>query len=238
MRRNDRGAHGLEFDEVIAIPPIPVDAPRAARQALELKRKIDEAGGVAAARAAAVRVILDASEGDPPSDGSSAEVRQRGAAEDRCCRCCAARAASRRLRAASGFRRSRSRSGRDLFVRGGAQALAEGARRGPSEREVELERRLERVTGALWSGARGPAASASRGAAAVPFRSWSRSARARGSPCTGSASWRGSRAPAPTGGGVKARPPLEIRRPPCPGSRFSGSGRESSDRRGRGPCWP
>lgn len=66
--RDDHAAVALAFDEVIAIPPIPVDAPRAARQALELKRRIDEAGGVAAARAAAVRVILDASEGDPPSE--------------------------------------------------------------------------------------------------------------------------------------------------------------------------
>jgi transposase-like protein len=29
---------------------------------------------------------------------------------------------------------------RDLFLAGGAQALADGARRGPSEREIELER--------------------------------------------------------------------------------------------------
>jgi transposase len=38
---------------------------------------------------------------------------------------------------------------RDLFVEGGAQALADGVRRGPSQREVELERRLEEVTSAL-----------------------------------------------------------------------------------------
>jgi len=38
---------------------------------------------------------------------------------------------------------------RDLFLAGGAQALADGARRGPSEREVELERRLDQVTSAL-----------------------------------------------------------------------------------------
>jgi transposase len=51
---------------------------------------------------------------------------------------------------------------RDLFVEGGAQALADGARRGPSEREVELERRLEELR-LLRRG----------GAGAVPFRSWS-----------------------------------------------------------------
>ena len=38
---------------------------------------------------------------------------------------------------------------RDLFLAGGARALADGARRGPSEREVELERRLDQVTSAL-----------------------------------------------------------------------------------------
>jgi transposase-like protein len=44
---------------------------------------------------------------------------------------------------------------RDLFLEGGARALADGARRAPSRREVELERRLEQVTSALgrrtWS---------------------------------------------------------------------------------------
>jgi transposase len=34
-------------------------------------------------------------------------------------------------------------------VEGGARALADGARRGQSQREVELERRLEEVTSAL-----------------------------------------------------------------------------------------
>src|SRR5215216_4546174 len=38
---------------------------------------------------------------------------------------------------------------RDLFLEGGAQALADGAQRGPSRREVELQRRLEEVTSAL-----------------------------------------------------------------------------------------
>ncbi len=38
---------------------------------------------------------------------------------------------------------------RDLFVEGGSQALEAGARRGPNQREVELERQLEQVTTAL-----------------------------------------------------------------------------------------
>ncbi len=57
---------------------------------------------------------------------------------------------------------------RVLFVQGGAQALADEARRGPSEREVELERRLEQVTSAR-GGARGVAAAAARGRERGPF---------------------------------------------------------------------
>ena len=62
---------------------------------------------------------------------------------------------------------------RDLFVEGGAQALADGARRGPSEREVELERRLEQVTSALGEAHVELRLLRRGGAGAVPFRSWS-----------------------------------------------------------------
>lgn len=62
---------------------------------------------------------------------------------------------------------------RDLFVEGGAQALADGARRGPSEREVELERRLEQVTAALGEAHVELRLLRRGGAGAVPFRSWS-----------------------------------------------------------------
>src|SRR5438093_6524974 len=62
---------------------------------------------------------------------------------------------------------------RDLFVRGGARALADGARRGPSRREVELERRLEQVTSALGEAHVELRLLRRGGAGAVPFRSWS-----------------------------------------------------------------
>ena len=62
---------------------------------------------------------------------------------------------------------------RDLFVEGGAQALADGARRGPSEREVELERRLEQVTAALGEAHVELRLLRRGGAGSVPFRSWS-----------------------------------------------------------------
>ena len=62
---------------------------------------------------------------------------------------------------------------RDLFVEGGAQALADGARRGPSEREVELERRLEQVTSALGEAHVELRLLRRGGAGVVPFRSWS-----------------------------------------------------------------
>ena len=62
---------------------------------------------------------------------------------------------------------------RDLFVQGGAQALADGARRGPSEREAELERRLEEVTSALGEAHVELRLLRRGGAGAVPFRSWS-----------------------------------------------------------------
>jgi transposase len=58
---------------------------------------------------------------------------------------------------------------RDLFVEGGAQALADGARRGPSEREVELERRLEQVTSALGEAHVELRLLRRGGAGAVPF---------------------------------------------------------------------
>jgi hypothetical protein len=58
----------LSFGEVIDIPPVPVDARRAARQALALSRSIASTGSLAAAKAAAVQVILDASPNDPPSE--------------------------------------------------------------------------------------------------------------------------------------------------------------------------
>jgi transposase len=38
---------------------------------------------------------------------------------------------------------------RDLFVEGGAEALAAGAGRGPNAREVELERQVAELTSAL-----------------------------------------------------------------------------------------
>jgi transposase len=62
---------------------------------------------------------------------------------------------------------------RDLFVEGGARALTDGARRGPSEREVELERRLEQVTSALGEAHVELRLLRRGGAGAVPFRSWS-----------------------------------------------------------------
>jgi transposase len=61
---------------------------------------------------------------------------------------------------------------RDLFVEGGAQALADGARRGPSDREVELERRLEQVTSALGEAHVELRLLRRGGAGAFPTKSW------------------------------------------------------------------
>src|SRR5512133_3723571 len=61
---------------------------------------------------------------------------------------------------------------RELFLEGGAQALADGARRGPSRREVELERRLEQVTGALGEAHVELRLLRGGGVGAFPTRSW------------------------------------------------------------------
>jgi hypothetical protein len=58
----------LTFAEDLDIPPVPTDDRRAARQALALSRSVARAGSLAAAKAAAVQVILDASPADPPSE--------------------------------------------------------------------------------------------------------------------------------------------------------------------------
>jgi transposase len=62
---------------------------------------------------------------------------------------------------------------RDLFLEGGAQALADGTRRGPSERERELERRLEQVTSALGEAHVELRLLRGGGAARFPSKSWS-----------------------------------------------------------------
>jgi transposase len=62
---------------------------------------------------------------------------------------------------------------RDLFLEGGAQALADGTRRGPSQREVELERRLEQVTSALGEAHVELRLLRRGGAGAFPTRNWS-----------------------------------------------------------------
>ena len=69
---------------------------------------------------------------------------------------------------------------RDLFLEGGARALADGAQRGPSEREVELERRLEQVTSALGEAHVELRLLRRGGAGAVPTKKWSCCARRPG----------------------------------------------------------
>jgi len=61
---------------------------------------------------------------------------------------------------------------RDLFLEGGAQALADGAQRGPSRREVELQRRLEEVTSALGEAHVELRLLRRGGAGAFPMKSW------------------------------------------------------------------
>jgi hypothetical protein len=50
------------------VPPIPVDATAAARQAVVIERLIADAGGIPAATTAAVDVIVTASPTDPPTE--------------------------------------------------------------------------------------------------------------------------------------------------------------------------
>jgi hypothetical protein len=58
----------IDFREVLDLPPIPFDARRAALQAVEIARKIEGAGSVAAAKASAVQAIRDNAQNDPPSE--------------------------------------------------------------------------------------------------------------------------------------------------------------------------
>jgi hypothetical protein len=58
----------IAFDTVLDVPPIPVDATAAARQAVVVAQRIADAGGVASATAAAVQVILDAVPVEPPTE--------------------------------------------------------------------------------------------------------------------------------------------------------------------------
>lgn len=58
----------LDFDEVLDLAPIPMGSRHAARAAVALRGKIDDAGGIEPARAAAVQAILAATAADPPSE--------------------------------------------------------------------------------------------------------------------------------------------------------------------------
>jgi hypothetical protein len=58
----------IPFREEFDLPPIPVDAHRAALQAVHLAGKIEDAGSVAAAKAEAVQAVHDNAQNDPPSE--------------------------------------------------------------------------------------------------------------------------------------------------------------------------
>jgi hypothetical protein len=58
----------IAFTEEFDLPPIPVDARRAAVQGRVIARKIEDAGGVDAAVEAAVAVILRGAPEGPPSE--------------------------------------------------------------------------------------------------------------------------------------------------------------------------
>ncbi|MGH9381532.1 MAG: hypothetical protein ACRD2Z_13080 [Thermoanaerobaculia bacterium] len=50
------------------IPPIPVDAARAAAQALEIRRRVDDAGGLERGKQAAIDAILGVDPAAPASE--------------------------------------------------------------------------------------------------------------------------------------------------------------------------